>query len=100
MSETAAVPVLLPGPGSEPAAGAPGAGAPDIGAPGAGASDVGGPDAGAPDVGGPDARAAVACALRRLDGLADRPLSAHVDAFEQVHAALGDALTAGTPDAR
>lgn len=48
----------------------------------------------------PDAGAAVARALLRLDGLAGRPLSEHVDAFEQVHAALGEALAAGTPDAR
>lgn len=100
MSETAAVPVLLPGPGTEPDAGAPGVGDPDVRVPdvedpGVGVGGVGGPDAGAPD-----ARAAVVRALRRLDGLADRPLTEHVDAFEQVHAALGDALTAGTPDAR
>jgi hypothetical protein len=34
----------------------------------------------------------VSRALARLDGLDGRPLAEHVDAFEQVHAALGDAL--------
>ncbi|WP_219414800.1 hypothetical protein [Pseudonocardia nigra] len=37
----------------------------------------------------------VARALAGLDGLADRPLAEHVEAFERVHAALGDALAAG-----
>lgn len=42
------------------------------------------------------ARAAVARAMGGLDGLADRPLAEHVDAYERVHAALGDALAAGS----
>ena len=35
-------------------------------------------------------------AMAGLRGLADRPLSAHVAAFETVHTALGDALSAGS----
>jgi hypothetical protein len=31
-----------------------------------------------------------------LDGLADRPLGEHVEAYERVHAALSDALAAGS----
>jgi hypothetical protein len=31
-----------------------------------------------------------------LDGLADRPLGEHVEVFERIHAALGDALAAGS----
>jgi hypothetical protein len=34
-------------------------------------------------------------AVAALDGLAERPLAEHVDAFERVHAALGDALASG-----
>ena len=41
-------------------------------------------------------RAAVAAAMAGLDGLADRPLAEHVEAYERVHAALGDALGAGS----
>ena len=41
----------------------------------------------------------VARAMAALDGLADRPLAEHVEAFEQVHAALGDALAAGSAGA-
>jgi hypothetical protein len=41
-------------------------------------------------------RAAVAAAMAGLDGLADRPLAEHVEAYERVHAALGDALAAGS----
>ncbi|MHA6783369.1 hypothetical protein ACVGOW_20610 [Pseudonocardia saturnea] len=43
-----------------------------------------------------DPRAAVAAAMAGLDGLADRPLAEHVEAYERVHAALGDALGAGS----
>ena len=43
-----------------------------------------------------DPRAAVAAAMAGLDGLADRPLAEHVEAYERVHAALGDALAAGS----
>lgn len=43
-----------------------------------------------------DQRAAVAAAMAGLDGLADRPLAEHVEAYERVHAALGDALAAGS----
>lgn len=45
---------------------------------------------------GPDPRAAVAAAMAGLDGLNERPLAEHVDAYERVHAALGDALAAGS----
>ncbi|GAA3232135.1 hypothetical protein GCM10017691_26510 [Pseudonocardia petroleophila] len=45
---------------------------------------------------GPDPRAAVAAAMAGLDGLAERPLAEHVEAYERVHAALGDALAAGS----
>jgi hypothetical protein len=41
-----------------------------------------------------DARRAVERAMAALDGLADRPLAEHVEVFERVHAALGDALAA------
>lgn len=41
-------------------------------------------------------RADVAEALADLDGLAQRPPAEHVEAFERVHAALGDALSAGS----
>jgi hypothetical protein len=43
-----------------------------------------------------DPRPAVTAALDGLDGLADRPLAEHVEAYERVHAALGDALAAGS----
>ena len=39
---------------------------------------------------------AVARAMAGLDGMAERPLAEHVDAFERVHAALGEALAAGS----
>lgn len=39
------------------------------------------------------ARATVERAMAGLEGLADRPLAEHVEAFERVHAALGEALT-------
>jgi hypothetical protein len=45
---------------------------------------------------GPTPDEAVGSALAGLDGLADRPLAEHVAVFEQVHAALGAALAAGT----
>lgn len=45
---------------------------------------------------GPDPRAAVVAAMAGLDGLAERPLAEHVDAYERVHTALGDALAAGS----
>lgn len=43
----------------------------------------------------PDPDVAVAQAMSGLDGLADRPLADHVEAFERVHAALGSALADG-----
>jgi hypothetical protein len=43
-----------------------------------------------------DPESAVERALGELDGLADRPLTEHVAVFEQLHAALGDALAAGS----
>ena len=43
-----------------------------------------------------DSFAAVEQAVAALDGLADRPLGEHVEAFERVHAALSDALAAGS----
>lgn len=48
------------------------------------------PDAGA----NPDPTSAVADALAELDGLQARPTAEHVAAFERVHAALTDALSA------
>jgi hypothetical protein len=46
---------------------------------------------------GPEApAAAVARAMAGLDGLAGRPLAEHVDAFERVHTALGEALATGS----
>jgi hypothetical protein len=46
---------------------------------------------------GPDRlRAEVEAAVAALDGLAERPLAAHVEAFERVHAALGAALAQGS----
>jgi hypothetical protein len=44
----------------------------------------------------PDPGEAVARAMAGLDGLAERPPSEHVEAFERVHAALGEALAAGS----
>lgn len=44
----------------------------------------------------PDATAAVDAAMAALDGIEHRPLAEHVEAFERVHAALGDALAAGS----
>lgn len=41
-------------------------------------------------------RATVDEAMAGLDGLSERPVSEHVAAFERVHTALGDALTAGS----
>ena len=41
-----------------------------------------------------DPQQSVADAMAALDGLADRPLAEHVEAFERVHAALGEALAA------
>lgn len=46
----------------------------------------------------PDAAAGVERALAGLEGLEGRPLAAHVEAFEQVHVALGEALAAGSAD--
>ncbi|HYH28762.1 MAG TPA: hypothetical protein VD903_00105 [Pseudonocardia sp.] len=43
-----------------------------------------------------DPLTAVDRAVAALDGLADRPLGEHVEAFERVHTALGDALAAGS----
>lgn len=54
--------------------------------------DTGTPRGGATD----PAHAAVAAAMAGLDDLDGRPLAEHVAAFEQVHAALGDALAAGS----
>jgi hypothetical protein len=48
------------------------------------------PDAGA----NPDPTSAVADALAGLDGLESRPTAQHVAAFERVHGALTDALSA------
>lgn len=45
-----------------------------------------------------DPRENVARAMAALDGLDGRPLAEHVEAFERVHLALGDAL-AGPSDA-
>ncbi len=38
----------------------------------------------------------VARAMEGLNGLSERPLAEHVDAFERVHAALGEALAVGS----
>jgi hypothetical protein len=43
-----------------------------------------------------DPLAPVEQAVAALDGLADRPLGEHVEAYERVHAALSDALAAGS----
>lgn len=48
------------------------------------------------DPGTVDPVTVVAAAMVGLDGLADRPLAEHVDAFERVHVALGEALAAGS----
>jgi hypothetical protein len=55
-----------------------------------------GPPPSAPAVVQPpaDARRNVERAMAALDGLADRPLAEHVEVFERVHAALGEALAA------
>jgi hypothetical protein len=55
-----------------------------------------GPPPSAPAVAQPpaDARRDVERAMAALDGLADRPLAEHVEVFERVHAALGEALAA------
>ncbi|MGH3613300.1 MAG: hypothetical protein ACRDRK_12045 [Pseudonocardia sp.] len=45
----------------------------------------------------PDPGEAVAKAMAALEGLEGRPPGEHVEAFERVHAALSDALTAGSP---
>ncbi|MHA6794187.1 hypothetical protein ACVGVM_11870 [Pseudonocardia bannensis] len=42
-------------------------------------------------------QAAVDAAMAGLADLAGRPAGEHVQAFERVHAALGEALAAGTP---
>lgn len=39
-----------------------------------------------------DPQTSVTRALADLDGLDERPLTEHVEAFERMHAALGDAL--------
>lgn len=54
------------------------------------------PAPGLPGPRAPEPAAAVARAMAGLEGLADRPVAEHVDAFEQVHTALGDALAAGS----
>jgi hypothetical protein len=41
----------------------------------------------------------VSRAMSGLDALGDRPLAEHVEVFERVHAALGEALAAGTSGA-
>ena len=43
-----------------------------------------------------DPLVAVDRAVTALDGLADRPLAEHVEAYERVHTALSDALAAGS----
>jgi hypothetical protein len=48
-----------------------------------------------PPPGPTDPAEIVGRAMAGLDGLADRPLAEHVAAFEQVHAALGEALSSG-----
>jgi len=44
---------------------------------------------------GADPAEVVGVAMTGIEGLAERPLAEHVAAFERVHAALGEALTAG-----
>ena len=46
-----------------------------------------------------DPQQVVADAMAALDGLAERPLAEHVEVFERVHAALGEALAAPTATA-
>lgn len=48
---------------------------------------------------GADAGVLIARAMAGLEGLDERPLPEHVEAFERVHTALGDALAAGSPPA-
>ncbi len=48
-----------------------------------------------PRVASPDPGAVVARAMAGLDGLGERPLADHVEVFERVHAARGEALAAG-----
>lgn len=43
-----------------------------------------------------DPAVAVARAMAGLEGLDDRPVAEHVEAFEQVHLTLGEALAAGS----
>ena len=43
----------------------------------------------------PDPAEIVGRAMAGIEGLAERPVAEHVVAFEQVHAALGEALAAG-----
>jgi hypothetical protein len=45
-----------------------------------------------------DPLAVVEQVVAALDVLADRPLAEHVEAYERVHAALSDALAAGSSD--
>jgi hypothetical protein len=39
---------------------------------------------------------AIALAMAGLEGIENRPLTERVDAFERVHAVLGEALAAGS----
>jgi hypothetical protein len=48
------------------------------------------------DTPGQDPAEAVTRAMAGLDGVAERPPAEHVEAFERVHAALGEALAAGS----
>lgn len=43
-----------------------------------------------------DPRAAVTAAMAALDVLAVRPPAEHVEAYERIHTALGEALAAGS----
>jgi hypothetical protein len=52
-----------------------------------------------PPAGPADPLEIVSRAMAGLDDLGDRPLAEHVEAFERVHAALGEALAAGTSGA-
>ncbi|MBN9103248.1 MULTISPECIES: hypothetical protein [unclassified Pseudonocardia] len=49
-----------------------------------------------PRVAASDPGEVVARAMAGLEGLEHRPPAEHVDAFERVHAALGEALAAGS----
>lgn len=40
----------------------------------------------------PETASAVQSAMAALDGIGDRPLGEHVEAFERVHDVLGEAL--------